>query len=140
MVHALKQIQRMLQGEHSCLLDIHPNGEPPPIYVRLDDERHLVGWIQEESDYDKYGQADEALHEVVRRGWFHKAQRQLTTFAIYATDLAALRDHLRQNWQDARIEALVAMQIETHLSSLAIEKEVIFEEQIWLSRLQPIFR
>jgi hypothetical protein len=43
-------------------------------------------------------------------------------------------------WQDARIEALVAMQIETRLSSLAIEKEVIFEEQIWLSRLQPLFR
>lgn len=58
--------------------------------------------------------------------------------ATYATDLEALRSHLRQNWQDAQIENLVAMQIENRLSHLAREKEIIVEEKIWLSHYQPI--
>ena len=138
MVHALKQIHGML-GVNGRLLDIHPTGEPPPIHVRLDDERQLVGWIQEESDYVSYGQAEAALREAVRRGWFRPVQRQRVTFATYATDLATLRQHLRQNWQDAWIEDLVAMQIENQLSRLAHEKEIIVEEQIWMSQFQPIY-
>lgn len=137
MVHALKQIQGLLKTSNGRLLDIHPLGEPAPIYVRLDGERHLTGWIQEGSDYEKYDQADDALHEAVQRGWFHLAQRKLITFATYATDLAALRDHLRQNWSDAWVEDLVAMQVENRLNSLAREKEIVVEEQIWLSRFHP---
>lgn len=140
MVHALKKIQGLLQVENGRLLDIHPNGEPPPIHVRLDDERHLVGWIQEESDYISYGQAEDALRKAVSRGWFHQTQRKLVTFATYATDLETLRDHLHKNWSDAWIEDLVAMQIENQLSSLAREKEIIVEEQIWMSRYQLSFK
>jgi hypothetical protein len=138
MVHALKQIHGLLGG-NGRLLDIHPTGEPPPIHVRLDDERQLVGWIQEESDYVSYGQAEDALQEALRRGWFRRVQRQRVTFATYATDLTTLRQHLRQNWQDAWIEELVAMQIENQLSRLAHEKEIIVEEQIWMSQFQPIY-
>ncbi|GJM42702.1 MAG: hypothetical protein DHS20C20_29840 [Ardenticatenaceae bacterium] len=137
MVHALKQIQGLLVA-NGRLIDIHPNGEPPPIHVSLDDKRHLVGWIQEGTDYAKYGQADDALHEAMQRRWFRLAQRQLVTFATYATDLEALRNHLRQNWQDAWIEDLVAMQIENQLNSLAHKKEIVVEEQIWMSRFRPI--
>lgn len=137
MVHALKQIQGLLKVGNGRLLDIHPTGEPPPIHVRLDSERHLAGWIQEESDYISYGQADDALREAVRRGWFRLEQRQVITFATYATDLEALRGHLRQNWHDAWIEDLVAMQIENLLSSLAREKEITVEERIWLGRYRP---
>jgi hypothetical protein len=137
MVHALEQIYGLLKGGNGRLLDIHPIGEPAPIYVRLDDERHLVGWVQEGSDYEKYSLADDALDEAVQRGWFRRAQRQLVSFATYATDLEALREHLRQNWQDAWIEDLVAMQIENRLSHLAQEKEIIVKEQIWLSQYQP---
>lgn len=139
MVHALKQIQGLLKVGNGRLLDIHPNGEPPPIFVRLDSERHLAGWIQEESDYVSYAQADEALQESVHRGWFHREAQQLITFATYATDLQTLRDFLQENWKDAWIEDLVAMQINNQLSHLAIQKEIIVEEQILLSRYLPIF-
>ncbi len=138
MVHALKQIHGLLGG-NGRLLDIHPTGEPPPIHVRLDDERQLVGWIQEESDYVSYGQAEDALQEALRRGWFRRVQRQRVTFATYATDLAALREHLRQTWHGAWIEELVAMQIENRLSSVVRKKEIIVEEQIWMSQFQPIY-
>ena len=46
MVHALKQIHGLL-APGGCLIDMHPNGEPPPITVRLGDEHHLVGWVRE---------------------------------------------------------------------------------------------
>lgn len=138
MVHALKQIHGLLKEENGRLLDIHPIGEPAPIYIRLAKERHLTGWIQEGSDYEKYHQANEALQEAVRRGWYRLAERELITFATYAPDLETLRDHLRRNWQDAWIEDLVAMQIENRLRHLAREKEIMVEEQIWLSRFQPI--
>ena len=138
MVHALKQIHGLLR-ENGRLIDIHPNGEPPPIHVRLDEAQHLVGWVQETTDYVKYGQADEALSEAVQRGWFRVEQRQLVTFATYATNLAALREHLQQNWRDAWIEDLVVMQIESLLNSLTNDKEIIVQEKIWMSRLQPLF-
>ena len=138
MVHALKQIHGLL-AQDGRLFDIHPNGEPPPLYVRRNDERHLVGWVQERSDYVSYGQAEEALGEAVQRGWYQLAERQLITFATYATDLESLRQHLQKNWQDAWIEDLVALQIENQWNSLTREKEIIVEEQIWLSCYQPIF-
>ena len=138
MVHALKQIQGLLVA-NGRLIDIHPNGEPPPLHVRLDDARHLVGWIQEGTDYIKYLQADKALRKAVQKGWYRETQRQLIAFATYATDLEALREHLHKNWQDAWIEDLVAMQIENHLNSIAHEKEIILEEQIWMSCFKPIF-
>ena len=139
MVHALKQIHGVLDKENGRLLDIHPISEPPPIFVRLDNDRQLTGWIEEESDYVRYTQAEDALREAVRRGWFRQNQRQRVIFATYATSLEALREHLRQTWHDARIEDLVAMQIENRLNSLAQQKEIIVEEQIWLSRYQPLF-
>ncbi len=139
MVHALKQTHGVLKGRNGRLLDIHPTGEPAPIYVRLDEERHLAGWIQEGSDYEKYHQATNALQEAVQQGWYRLAERERITFATYASNLETLRDHLRQNWQDAWIEDLVAMQIENRLSHLAREKEIIVEEQIWLSCLEPIY-
>ena len=138
MVHALKQIHGLLTAGNGRLIDIHPNGEPPPIHVRLDEARHLVGWVQEESDYISYGQAEAALDEAVQRGWFRVNQRELVTFATYASDLAALRAHLHQNWHDAQIEELVAMQIEAQFSRMAREKEIIVAEQILMSRLQPM--
>lgn len=138
MVHALKKIQGLL-GENGRLIDVHPIGEPAPIHVRLDKERHLVGWVQETSDYVKYGQADDALNEAVQRGWFCQEQRQLITSATYAQDLAALREHLHENWKEARIEALVAMQIESMLNSVTSDKEIIVQEKIWMSRFRPIY-
>ena len=137
MVHALKQIQGWLKGD-GHLIDIHPTGEPPPLHVQLGEERHLVGWVQEESDYVKYSQADEALNEAVQRGWFQVEQRQRVTFATYAPDLVSLRDHLREVWHDAQIEDLVAMQIESLLSNPTEDKELIVEEKIWMARLRPL--
>jgi hypothetical protein len=138
MVHALKQIQGLLV-RNGRLIDIHPIGEPASIYVRLDEERHLVGWVQETSDYIKYEQADNALNEAVQRGWFSQEQKQLITFSTYAQDLAALREHLHENWKEAWIEELVAMQIESLLNSISSDKEIIVQEKIWMSRFRPLF-
>lgn len=137
MVHALKQIQGLLV-ENGRLIDIHPVGEPAPIYVRLDEERHLVGWVQETSDYVKYGQADDALTEAVQHGWFNQEQQQLITFSTYTQDLAALREHLHENWKEAWIEELVAMQIDSLMNNISSDKEIIVQEKIWMSRFRPI--
>ena len=137
MVHALKQIQGLL-GENGRLIDIHPIGEPAPIHVRLNKERHLVGWVQETSDYIKYKQADDALSEAVQRGWFCQEQREQIAFSTYAQDLAALCEHLHENWKEAWIEELVAMQIESLLNSVTSDKEIIVQEKIWMSRFRPI--
>ncbi len=137
MVHALKQIQGLL-GKNGRLIDIHPIGKPAPIHVRLDEERHLVGWVKEVSDYVKYGQADDALSEAVRRGWFSQEQRQIVTFNTYTQNLAALQEHLQENWKEARIEARVAMQIESLLKSISSDKEIIVQEKVWMGWYRPI--
>ncbi len=68
-MHALEIIHTLLEPD-GYLIDIHPNGQPPPIEACIADQLHLLGYLQETDDFIEYGQASAALDEVIQRGLF----------------------------------------------------------------------
>jgi hypothetical protein len=137
MVDALKQILPFLAAG-GRLIDIHPNGDPPPLQVRLGDVTRLVGWVREESDYESYLLADAALATAVQRGWYHWQVRETFAFTTYFDTVADLRTYLAAEWSDAYIEDLVAMEIESLLQTAVPDKEIILEEIVRIGHLSPL--
>lgn len=137
MVHALGQIHGMLAA-NGRLIDLHPNGQPPPLFVRLGREQHAVGWIYENSDYVCYDEADAALATAVSFGWYAWDTQQTITFTTYADDLPSLQTYLDEMWHDAWIEPQVAMQIESIFSSIEPDKEILVQEVLKVARLRPL--
>ena len=139
MVHALHQIYDHLKP--GCyLIDIHPSGDPPPIDVRLGQQVHRVGWINEEDDYIEYTQADEALAEAVRRGWYKVNQAERFAFTTYADTMAELLAHLANTWPDARVAERTSQQVCDLLNSIEPDREIIVREWIKITCLEKVAR
>ena len=147
MVHALHQIHGLL-APNGRLIDLHPNGEPPPITVRLGDDHHLVGWVREESDYDAYALADVALETVtsdelgtgVSQRLYRLQAQDTFAFITYFDTLPDLQRYLAAEWSDAYIEDLVAMQIESLMHSAIVEQEITLKEIVQISGMIPLLR
>ena len=136
MVHALKQIHNLLSPT-GRLIDMHPNGEPPPITVRIGEEQHLVGWVRELSDYEAYALADEALKTAVSRNLYQMQSQDTFAFITICDTLADLQHYLANEWSDAFLEDLVAMQIESMMRAPTSDTEIILKEIVKISHLQP---
>jgi len=134
MVDALTHILPLL-APGGRLIDMHPNGEPPPLTVQVDGESHLVGWIREESEYESYHQADAALATAVRRGWYRWHARGTCAFTTYFDSLTDLRAYLASEWSDGYVEELVAMRIETFMQTAA-DKSIMLAEIVRIAHLE----
>lgn len=137
MVHALEKACRLLTPS-GCVLDIHPLPAPASIEVRLAGRVELAGWIQEEDDYIEYGQAEEALGMVVRRGVATIEDRQVFPFVTHADSLSELRAYLAEEWQDAFIDEQTAGRIEDLLRTRVQDKEILVRETVSMARLRPV--
>ena len=135
MVHALEQVRNHLPPG-GLLIDIHPSGEPPPIDVRVGTALHRVGWIAEEDDYAEYLQADEALAEAVRRGWYTIRQAERFAFTTYADNMNDLLAHLADAWEEAIISERIIQQTNDLLSTIETDREIILREWISMTCLQ----
>lgn len=136
MGHALERIPELL-AKNGRLIDMHPNGEPPPVSVRLGNEHHIVGWIRETTDYEKYALADEALDTAVSRNLYRWQIQDTFAFNTYFDALVDLQDYLAKEWSDGYIEDLVAMQIEDMMRSTIPDQEIILKEIVKIAYLKP---
>ncbi|MCP5097503.1 MAG: hypothetical protein GY943_18310 [Chloroflexi bacterium] len=137
MVHALQQIHSLL-APGGRLIDMHPTGEPPPITVRIGDEHHLVGWMREAIDYDPYALADEALKTAVSNHLYRQQIQDTFAYTIFFDTLSDLRKYLADEWSDAYIEDLVAMQIESLMHSTIPDQEIIVKEVVKIAQFHPL--
>lgn len=138
MGHALEKIYYLLKP-NGRLIDMHPNGEPPPITVQLGKESHLVGWVREGASYEKYDLADQALDTAVSHNLYQTRAQETFNFTTYADSLADLQTYLATEWTDAYIEDLVAMQIEAIMQSSIADKKITVREIVKIVYLKPIF-
>lgn len=137
MVHALQQIHGLL-APGGCLIDMHPNGEPPPITVRLGPEHHLAGWVRETSEYESYDLADKALATAVSHHFYHQQRQETFAFITYFDTLADLQQFLTDEWNDAYLEDQVARHIESLMHSPDPDQEIILKEIVKITRLNPL--
>lgn len=137
MVHALEIIHRLLKPG-GRLIDIHPSGEPPPVYVRSDDQEELAGLLQETDDFLEYPQAEAALAEAIARGWFSQTSQASFIFSTYAGNIAELKDFLMSTWSDVIIiDELIhrAEALESEFRVKGNKIETVFRERIRITLL-----
>jgi hypothetical protein len=103
MVHALEMVWHCL-APGGVLIDIHPAGEPPPLFVRTKAGQTSIGWMQETDYFIEYRQADRAIAQVVSAGLFRIAAHREFIFETQAGEIAGLQAYLQATWSDAVLE------------------------------------
>ncbi|UCG25768.1 MAG: hypothetical protein JSW55_07205 [Chloroflexota bacterium] len=116
------------------LIDMHPNGEPPPIEVHVAGEVLLAGHLQETNDFVEYYQADGALADVTARGLFELQRDELFQFMTHAPTIKALTDYLEANWSDAVVPEGAMARAAALMGEPDEGKEIVVREYVRLSR------
>ena len=138
MVHALEKIHQCLEPD-GRRVDINPSGIPPTIEVRVGDQITPVGWMKETDDFFEYGQASDALVQVVERGLFAVEREGGFEFTTRAGSVAELRGYLAKEWKDAILDESAAARAEALLSAQSHDSELIVREQVRIARLKPLY-
>jgi hypothetical protein len=138
MVHALEIVRGLLKPG-GYLVDIHPSGEPPNIELVQDNQRTLVGYLQESDDFIEYGQARAALEQALHLGWFSLERWGAFPFVTLSSSLGELRRYLEDNWGDAILAPQIDRRVETLLkANLEVNPEqatsVEMTEMVHISR------
>ena len=133
MVHAL-EITRGLLKREGLLIDIHPNGEPPPIEVHVDGEVLLAGQLEETNDVLECFEADGALADVTARGLFTLEREGLFTFMTHAPTITALVDHLDAEWSDPVLPEQAFERAVVLMGEPGAGREIVLRETVRISR------
>jgi hypothetical protein len=136
MVHALEIIHGLLKKD-GLLIDIHPNGEPPPIEVHVAGEVLLAGHLEEEADFVEYFEADGALADVTARGLFKMEREGLFTYMTHASTITALTDYLEAEWSGAVLPEKTIEQVVALMDEPGEGREIVLRESVRLSRYRP---
>jgi hypothetical protein len=137
MVHALKIIHTLLMPA-GCLIDIHPNGQPPSIDALIADQLHHLGYLQETDNFIEYGQASAALAEITRLGLFVLEQQAAFIFVTRASTLDELHTFLNESWTDAVFPTELERQAGELSFSVGQISSVLLTEQVSITRLRKI--
>jgi hypothetical protein len=133
MVHALEIVHNLLKPG-GLLIDIHPNGEPPPIEVDVGEDVMLAGYLDETDDFEEYFKADEALAEVTARGLFALECEGLFTFVTHASTITELADFLEAEWSDSVLSEETIAQAEALMGEAGDGKEITLREDVRIAR------
>ena len=135
MVHALETVHGLLKKD-GLLIDIHPNGTPPPVEVHLDGEVLLAGHVEETGGPTDYFAADAALADVTTRGLFELEREELFPFMTHAPTIMALTGYLAADWSDAVLPEAVIERLEALMRAPGGDREIVVREIIRFSRFR----
>lgn len=139
MVHALEIVHGLLKPG-GVLIDIHPNGEPPPIEVHVGGEVMLAGYVDETDDFEEYFEADKALAEVTARGLFVLEREGLFTFKTHAASITELADFLEAEWTDSVVHEETIARAKALMGEPGESKEITLRENVRIARYRAIAR
>jgi len=98
MVDALHRAHRWLRP-NGCVIDLHPASAVPTIDVG----RQVIGEVHTPDGPARHAAADAALRDVIAAGFFVNAGWAEFEFYTWADTLDELREHIEDNWRDARL-------------------------------------
>jgi hypothetical protein len=137
MVHALEIIHSLLEPG-GCLIDIHPNSQPPPIEAGIAGQIYPLGYLQETDNFIEYGQASAALAEMIQRGLFVLEQQGTFIFIIRAASVNELHAFLDENWSDSIFPDPVERRAGELSQSTGEISSALLTEQVLIARLRKI--
>lgn len=136
-MHALEIVHSLLKPE-GVLIDIHPNGEPPPIEVHMGGESMLAGYLDETDDFEEYFKADEALAEVTARGLFVLEREGQFTFMTHASTITELADFILAEWSDSVVHEETIERANALMGEAGDGKEVALRERARIARFRAL--
>ena len=118
MVHALLECWRVL-GREGTLIDLRPVQSNPPIELMTAGSHFVPGHVMDEAGAIDDRAADEAMGEVVRRGYFAPQIQDAFKFAIYWDTLEDLLAYADRKWRDKkRMPPEVLERARRHISGI----------------------
>ena len=136
MVHALEKVHSLL-APGGILIDIHPFYEAPAIEVHIDARVTQEGMVQEDTDFVEFLQADQALAEVVRQGWFALERAGQFTFLTHADGVTDWHADLTADWNSYSLDDDTIRRVDELLGVPGQPKEVVMREHAHIARLRP---
>ena len=137
MVHALTKVHGML-GKNGRLIDIHPQGTPTPIDVRVGQTITTVGWLREEAEGVDYLQASAAIDATIARKLFALEQEGTFDFITVADSLVDLRAYLKNERTDTYMNDPAVQQIRKLMKDENPDQEIIMRNVIRVLRLRRL--
>jgi len=99
MVHALLECWRVLEPD-GILIDLRPFHSNPALEVITADGIFVPGNVDDSGGAPDDIAADEAIAEMVRRGYFTLTMQDSFKFADYWDTLDGLLEHADERWRD----------------------------------------
>jgi len=148
MVHALEIVHRLLSPS-GFLIDIHPVAEHSAIELHHNGKIDQVGDLKVYQWCEDFGQADEALAEIVRRGTFTVEQKAVYVTLTYYDSPAEMGSSFKESIlkfarADESVEEEVQQveeltsRVEELLSIATNETKLALREKDHISRLKPM--
>ncbi len=143
MVHALQECWRVLTPG-AILVDLRPFYSHPPIEIMSGDVVFVPGHLDDENSAADDIAADEAMAEVVRRGYFALERRNTFQFAEYWDSLQGLLDYAAERWSGSKeIPASVVTRAERYIAGAGSDYRVRVQRRMYLAvyrKQEPVKR
>jgi hypothetical protein len=133
MVHALETIHSLIKPG-GVLLDIHPGLDKAWVEVRVNGKDYFLDVVQETDDYIEYQQANEALLQASKRGWFEVDEAGKFLFIIHSGSMEEMREYLVDNWKDAVLNESLEGKAREYYSKAADSFEILIREEVLITR------
>ena len=117
MVHALLECWRVL-GQEGKLIDLRPVQSNPPIEVITAGSHFVPGHIVDEEEAADDMAADEAMSEVVRRGYFAPQMQDSFKFAVYWDTLEELLAYADRKWRTTKLPPEVLERLRRYVAGI----------------------
>lgn len=138
MVHALEQVRKRLVPD-GVLIDIHPAGEMPPLFLRTESGQSLIGWFEETDYFIEYRHADQAIARAVSTGLFKITEHREFIFETQAKKIAELQAYLAANWSDSLLEEKLVERANRMQQLAARPSWIVLAERVQIFKLEAVF-
>jgi len=132
MVDALRRAHRMLKP-NGCVVDLHPSASPASVEAA----GTSTGAIDAADAVLRHAAAGVALSSAIDEGLFAVDQTLVFTFYTYGETIEELRDHVAENWRNARIDDETVDRTRQVLRDASGARPRI-REAVHITKLRPI--
>jgi hypothetical protein len=131
MVHALRRAYALVRRT-GCVIDLHPTAEPARVFVG-----EIAAGIVDAGDApERHAAAGRAIDAAVAEGLLVAERAFEFDFSVWADTLDELDEHIRDDWQDARIGEATMERARRLLEAAPADRPRV-RERIRITRLQP---
>ncbi len=132
MVHALETVHSLIKPG-GLLIDIHPGQDKAWVEVRVNGKDYFLDVVEETDNYIEYRQANQALAEIVKRGFFNVEEPGKFIFIIHADSMNEMREFLSANWKDAILSDSLDGKARDYFSKAAESFEILIRQEILIT-------